>query len=732
MIQQPTNTKSVTTSGIENSVTFGIKSDGLPHLFNVLRNQLYSDKELAIIREYSTNAADAHVEAGIADTPIEITLPTKLSPTFKIRDFGLALNDSEIQDVYAFYGESTKRQSNAVTGQLGLGSKSAFAYGDNFVIHSYIDGVKHIHNAYLDPSGLGKISKLGTEKTDQKNGLEIVIAIKSDDIDSFKETAMDFYRWFNPRPVIHGGSKIEDVDVLYEGDGWHYLSTQNHSAMAVMGNIAYPVDRHSLNFTEDDGDIDDILTRNLVLNFEIGDLEIAASREKLQYTDYTKKNIKKKLKVALKEIMASITNSFAGCDTLFDAKCLYGATFDYSSNLYDLHRIIGKNLKWRGKLVECNTFHAHGKKVSISQFTKGRTGKYRPTDKHSINCDRDTVIVENDMLRPNGTLGRVLPMLLKENKKVYMIRFKDNEARKEYVKETGFDAKVVKLSELPKNKLTDFSEWGYGRASYVGGSGTSNPKSNKKLFKFVSWDEPNYILGDRNQSQHWEICEELPSEGIYVELDAYKSKILEEGDIRLNKATRIVEFIKKLKVLDDTLDVDVYGVKATQTKKVEALKNDPNWTDLYTWAKNKALELIEAKNLSQMVVDRAEVKSLEYAFDIDRHDSDFETLSANIIKEDSLAKQFVDAQILMHHKDDAQIIDEAHDIARTFNLTLAEDAPPTHDLSKMLEKFNKKYSMLKHVDGWRFKYNFKPDQEAFKDTINYINVVDLADISRKR
>ena len=75
---------------------------GFLTLFNVLRNQLYSDKELAIIREYSTNAADAHVEAGIADTPIEITLPTKLSPTFKIRDFGLALNDSEIQDVLCF------------------------------------------------------------------------------------------------------------------------------------------------------------------------------------------------------------------------------------------------------------------------------------------------------------------------------------------------------------------------------------------------------------------------------------------------------------------------------------------------------------------------------------------------------------------------------------------------------------------------------------------------------
>ena len=74
------------------SYSFGIKESGLPHIFNVLRNQLYSDKILALIREYSCNAVDAHVEVGDADKPIEVTLPNPLSLEFKVRDYGRGLN----------------------------------------------------------------------------------------------------------------------------------------------------------------------------------------------------------------------------------------------------------------------------------------------------------------------------------------------------------------------------------------------------------------------------------------------------------------------------------------------------------------------------------------------------------------------------------------------------------------------------------------------------------------
>ena len=104
MKPQTKSQKTVETNGVTNNVKFGIKGSGLHHILGILRDQLYSDKEAAVIREYACNAYDAHVEAGCADRPIEITLPTKLKLEFKVRDFGPALNDNEIQDVYAFYG----------------------------------------------------------------------------------------------------------------------------------------------------------------------------------------------------------------------------------------------------------------------------------------------------------------------------------------------------------------------------------------------------------------------------------------------------------------------------------------------------------------------------------------------------------------------------------------------------------------------------------------------------
>ena len=87
------------------SYTFGIKDSGLAHIFNVLRNQLYSDKILAVIREYSANAIDAHAEVGNASTPIKVTLPNKLNLKLKIRDFGRGLTETQIKEIYAMYGE---------------------------------------------------------------------------------------------------------------------------------------------------------------------------------------------------------------------------------------------------------------------------------------------------------------------------------------------------------------------------------------------------------------------------------------------------------------------------------------------------------------------------------------------------------------------------------------------------------------------------------------------------
>ena len=100
LIEKPIN---VVESDSFESVSFGIKQSGLPYIFNILRNQLYSNKPLAVLREITCNAQDANIEAK-SKRPIEIKLPTKLDPTLTIRDFGNGLSADDIKNLYCYYG----------------------------------------------------------------------------------------------------------------------------------------------------------------------------------------------------------------------------------------------------------------------------------------------------------------------------------------------------------------------------------------------------------------------------------------------------------------------------------------------------------------------------------------------------------------------------------------------------------------------------------------------------
>ena len=166
MIVEDKTTKTIANGMISESF-FSVKQENLAHIFSILRNSLYSDKAGAIIREYSTNAYDAHVQAGIKDTPISINCPSRFSPLLTIRDYGFGLSEEQIFNVYASYGESTKRHTNDQVGMMGLGSKSAFSYTDSFTIISHNAGVKKSYLAFIDDSGIGKIMKVGEESTDE-------------------------------------------------------------------------------------------------------------------------------------------------------------------------------------------------------------------------------------------------------------------------------------------------------------------------------------------------------------------------------------------------------------------------------------------------------------------------------------------------------------------------------------------------------------------------------------
>ena len=109
-------TAEIERSNVFQEFDFKIGKDGYAHIFGILRNQLYSDKPLAVAREYMVNAYDSHVAAGKGDVPFHVSLPNAIFPNFRVRDFGVGLSEEEMEEVFASYGESTKRESNDYVG----------------------------------------------------------------------------------------------------------------------------------------------------------------------------------------------------------------------------------------------------------------------------------------------------------------------------------------------------------------------------------------------------------------------------------------------------------------------------------------------------------------------------------------------------------------------------------------------------------------------------------------
>ena len=113
--------RDVKSQGAVASSRFHLDMDQAAHLMSILREGLYSDPILAVIREYGTNAWDSHKTSGCPDKPINVTLPTDFDPTYTVRDYGSGLSDDEVLRVFTGYGTSTKRDSNAAVGMLGIG-----------------------------------------------------------------------------------------------------------------------------------------------------------------------------------------------------------------------------------------------------------------------------------------------------------------------------------------------------------------------------------------------------------------------------------------------------------------------------------------------------------------------------------------------------------------------------------------------------------------------------------
>lgn len=228
-------------AGMGETVEMSIRAEDTVHLMAVLTD-LYKNRLLAVIREYSTNASDAHIEAGVS-LPIEVTLPTGMHPALTIRDYGLGLDADDIRSIYSQYGRSTKRGTNDQVGMLGLGCKSALTYTTQFTVSSIKDGKRVTVLVSREEDGAGTMRILGEPTpTDDASGTTVTVSIRREDHMRAADLAREFFSFWNPGSVLVNSRPPEHFtargDVLKLSDTL-YLSDSLSESRVVMGNVAY-------------------------------------------------------------------------------------------------------------------------------------------------------------------------------------------------------------------------------------------------------------------------------------------------------------------------------------------------------------------------------------------------------------------------------------------------------------------------------------------------------------
>jgi len=611
-------------SGVTDTIDYKIDVSNLGHIASILR-KAYSDPIRAVVREYGTNACEGHILNGKTDKPIQVTLPTGMKPVFTIRDFGPGLGKVKFQELFCSYGGSDKRTSNAFTGCLGIGCKSYGAYTDAVTVTDFNDGVKRIWNCHIDESEVGKASLLSETKAHDLSGVEISIPVRPQDISRFRETAMQVYRVFDVKPTITNLSKEEEKNYaslghkegIIKGKNWAFNG--EGTSWLQMGLVLYPL---KSDFSGSEV-IKQLINAGVYVRVDLGDVQVAPSREDLQYSQKTIQGLVKHLNPVIDSMGATLLADIQAAPDYFQAHLIlrrFTGTGGYSSSSFRegiVKKLKGK-LKWKGidmhddnriplcasplkkDQTEIELLKSHG--ISAMSISKRSWGKA----KFNVDREVDELIVHKDavvMINDTGTgsgESRVRHWLMNggpSGATVTIINYKNG--GREFLNKTlpwfattTFQQVSALPTPPPKQKGVD-----------ANGDEVEYDKNVKHTKGNVFALYAKYQRQDK-RSDYWGISA-APTTGkkVYVTLDQFKWS-MPGKDFDMEEyypLHRAKEYLKAIGYCDQ-----IYGVKEADVDK----KVDATWTKLQDAIEQGTQAFLKANpDKAQKIADRYAVLS---------------------------------------------------------------------------------------------------------------------------
>jgi hypothetical protein len=576
---------------------FGISENDSAHILNILRSKLYSNKILAVIREYCSNAYDAHIEVGKNDVPIKVVLPSEYDSNFRVRDYGPGLSEDDIRNIYVMYGASTKRQSNSVIGQLGIGCKAAFSYTDTFYVTSWFGGEKKVYCAYIDETHKGVISLFSTEKSIEPDGIEVAVPVKSIDFYNFGAESSLLLKYFNPVPSVSGyytSISPREYDISNTIDDMRYevkimKNGYYGSTKIVMGCLPYSVDTKLL-------DVPGFLYNlDIVIYVPIGSIDIAANRETVEYTPKTIQAMNGYINSVHNDLKPQLTKKVT------DQKSFWNAQNEMSSLIRDKICNHDDIIEWTdddiiymvdGYLVEPNMISTEQDDGGIELYIgrKGRGGglnisqTYNPIQ-YTHNLDIFIVHGTKSNSSWKSKLGRIvansystLGYTIHPNNIVVLRMTGTTDAIKKYIDNRHLDdisrgnihdITVIKPGVADKHTLSNCKVFRYQPCN---GTRTS-------VCMYKSWSEV----------EPWEDDDEVK---YYIPIN--RNSVIAPNDYKITR-----DIMDDIYHLANELDIcsDIYGVKVAKTK-TKKFQSDKTWIPLFDAFRDKLIKSDILQNIS--------------------------------------------------------------------------------------------------------------------------------------
>ena len=273
------------TVGTFKEITSSIRAEDLGMALDAVSKNLYSNPIGSFVRELVSNGVDANRANNSAEL-VKVNIYKEGNTWyFQVKDEGKGMTPEHFKEVYMRWFNSDKRDNNEDIGGFGIGSKSPLSYKETYELTTIADGYEYEY-IIVRQTPAPTATLLIERPTNKKSGTTVRVEIDEKDLWKLRQECNKQLTYFNNVYVLNEEYYYENDFQIIEADLFKVRPDSfpfGNEMHIVLGQVAYPINWNFLGISP--------IYIPVGLKFNIGELPVTLSREEINYSDDTVKEI---------------------------------------------------------------------------------------------------------------------------------------------------------------------------------------------------------------------------------------------------------------------------------------------------------------------------------------------------------------------------------------------------------------------------------------------------------